>query len=198
MMCKSEMQHIEALLENGGQSKFEWQSWRCVPTCPLSFETVLGSVSFFLAVSLISSRQAVWRGLKAFMEPSPGLINTHFLLEILAQTHRILWMIRWWHPVPPWLKHLHSIQCFLVRGMHIMDTACHQFILESKDYCNILQPYTLCFLFHFHCLCIRSCSSMHSHIILHIYVPYRGQWGSADLVKTMETVRQCFCRMRQM
>ena len=130
-----------------GQSEFEWQSWRHVPTCPLSFETVFGSVSSSLAVSLISSRQAVWRGLKSFTEPSPGLINTHFLLEILAQTHHGLLVIRWWHPVPPWLTHVHrSIQCWLVRGMHIKETACHHFILESKDYCSVVQPCTLSLL----------------------------------------------------
>lgn len=127
-----------------GQSEFERQSWRHVPMCPLSFETVFGSVSFSLALSLISSRQAVWRGLKAFTEPSPGLINTHFLLEILAQTNHRLRVIRWWHPVQPWLKLVHcSIQCLRVQGMHIMEAACHQFILESKDYCDTLQPYTL-------------------------------------------------------
>lgn len=43
-----------------------------------------------LACSLISSRQAVWRGLKAFTEQSPALINTHFLLEILAETSEAL------------------------------------------------------------------------------------------------------------
>lgn len=60
-----------------------------------------GSFSSSVAVSLISSRQAVWRGLKAFAERSPGLINTHFLLEALAQTHQRLWAIRWWHsPLP--------------------------------------------------------------------------------------------------
>lgn len=85
-----------------GQNELECQSQWHVPTCPLSFESVFGFFSF--PVSLISSRQALWRGLKAFAELSLGLINAHFLLEILAQTHHRLWVIRWWHSGPLWLK----------------------------------------------------------------------------------------------
>lgn len=122
---------------------------------------LFGTFFFSLAVSLISSRQAVWSGLKAFIKLSPGLINTHFLLEILAQTHQRLLVIRWWHSEQPWLKHGHSsIQYSLVQSMHIMETACHHFILESEDYCYTLQtrslllflhslPLTLCLIFFF-------------------------------------------------
>lgn len=122
---------------------------------------LFGTFFFSLAVSLISSRQAVWSGLKAFIKLSPGLINTHFLLEILAQTHQRLLVIRWWHSEQPWLKHGHSsIQYSLVQSMHIKETACHHFILESEDYCYTLQtrslflflhslPLTLCLIFFF-------------------------------------------------
>lgn len=117
---------------------------------------LFGTFFFSLAVSLISSRQAVWSGLKAFIKLSPGLINTHFLLEILAQTHQRLLVIRWWHSEQPWLKHGHSsIQYSLVESMYIKETACHHFILESEDYCYTLQTRSL-FLF-LHSLSLTLC-----------------------------------------
>lgn len=122
---------------------------------------LFGTFFFSLAVSLISSRQAVWSGLKAFIKLSPGLINTHFLLEILAQTHQRLLVIRWWHSEQPWLKHGHSsIQYSLGQSMYIKETACHNFILESEDYCYTLQTRSLfCFSIHFHWHCVSSSSS---------------------------------------
>lgn len=85
-MCKSLMWQIESLLENGGKANLNGKaSGMCL--CAPSLLKVFGFFPIFLAVSLISSRQSVYRGLKAFTEASPGLINTDFLLEILAQTH---------------------------------------------------------------------------------------------------------------
>lgn len=55
--------------------------WNCVRLCFLSS-----------ACSLISSRQAVCGGLKAFTEHSPALINTHLLLEILAHITCPWWL----------------------------------------------------------------------------------------------------------
>lgn len=167
-----------------------------MPTCPLSFENVFGSFSFLSAVSLISSRQPVWRGLKAFTELSLGLINTHFLLEILAQTHRRLWVIRWWHSVQPWLKHGHcSIQFLVVQSMHIIATACYQFIRESKDDRDLLQSYTLSLFPYsrplslcFHLLHTLPCI----YRLYSMSLPHRDSETEQKLWKTMETVRQCF------
>lgn len=85
--------------------------WMACAHVPLFFG------SYVSAVSLISSRRAVCRGLKGFTEESLGLINAHFLLEILAQTHHRLWIMKWWHSVYPWLKHGHCpVQCLLVQA----------------------------------------------------------------------------------
>lgn len=160
---------------------------------------LFGSFFFSLAVSLISSRQAVWRGLKAFIKLSPGLINTHFLLEILAQTHQRLLVIRWWHSVQPWLKHGHcSIQCSLVQRMHITETVCHQFILESEDYCYTLQPCPLALFLHSLPLTLRLLFFVLLELLTDyaecVYLPYTGSRYSKNYVDRQTVL----CRVRRL
>lgn len=179
---------LKPCLKTGAKQNLNGKAGGMCPRAPCLLK-LFGSFSFSLAFSLISSRQAVQRGLKAFTEPSPGLINTHFLLEILAQTHHRLYVIRWWHSVQPWLKHGHcSIQCLLVQVMHIMETACHQFILESKDYHDILQPPSVSVSRLLQApACIHKIFSS-----VWMYLSHRDNEGELKIVKTMETVRQCF------
>lgn len=143
---------------NDVQSAMQNISTPCAHVPPCLLKTVFGFFSYSLAVLLISSRQPVWRGLKAFTEPSPGLINTHFPLEILAQTHHRFGLIRCWHWVQPWLKRGH---CSIQYLLHIMQQDLHQFVLSSKGLLQKSPTSFFVFLFT-STVSSSSCSSMHS------------------------------------